>query len=235
MSLYLVLDIGSLIIPFLFSFHPKLRFYEEWPFVIPAILSSGVFFLIWDIWFTQMGVWGFNEAYLSGSFLFNLPLEEWLFFFCIPYACLFTHHCLKILLADRLFPSSIWTKRIGLAIIIAFSISLLMFIDKNYTLLASVLALILTMYAVKEKSKEFRKFLMSYAVILLPFILINGVLTGHFTADPVVWYNDDENMGMRFFSIPWDDFIYNYALFLFPVLMAEQLKARFIRVLTAPV
>jgi lycopene cyclase domain-containing protein len=235
MSLYLLLDIGSLLIPLIFSFHPKLKFYKEWPFVIPAILSSGIFFLFWDIWFTEMGVWGFNEAYLSGTYIWSLPIEEWLFFFCIPYACLFTHHCLKILLADKLFPSLIWTKRIGLTIIAVLFVFLLVFMDKSYALSASFLALILTMYAVKKESKEFRKFLVSYAVILLPFVLINGILTGHFTADPVVWYNDDENMGMRFLSIPWDDFIYNYSLFLFPVLMAELLKARFIRVVTAPV
>ncbi|MDX1784200.1 MAG: lycopene cyclase domain-containing protein, partial [Aequorivita vladivostokensis] len=64
--LYLLLDIASLSVPFLFSFHPKLKFYKLWKYFFPATFIMMAFFIPWDIIFTQQGFWGFNEKYLSG-------------------------------------------------------------------------------------------------------------------------------------------------------------------------
>ena len=74
MSLYLALDLGSLAVPLLFSFHPKLKFYKEFRFIIPGILISMLFFVAWDAWFTYQGVWGFNEEFLLGLEAFKLTL-----------------------------------------------------------------------------------------------------------------------------------------------------------------
>ena len=37
---------------------------------------------------------------------------------------------------------------------------------------------------------------------LIPFIIINGFLTGSYTSEPIVWYNDAHNLGLRFLNIP---------------------------------
>src|SRR5688572_8899061 len=101
-SLYLLVNLGAFIVPLLFSFHPKLRFYKEWVFAWPAIVITAIPFIIWDAYFTRLGVWGFNPAYVTGLGLWGLPLEEVLFFICIPYSCLFTYHCLNQLIAKDL-------------------------------------------------------------------------------------------------------------------------------------
>ena len=59
---------------------------------MPGLLIMDSIYIIWDILFTYLGVWGFNNKYLIGYNIFNLPLEEWLFFICIPYASLFIHY-----------------------------------------------------------------------------------------------------------------------------------------------
>ncbi|WP_223266542.1 lycopene cyclase domain-containing protein [Luteibaculum oceani] len=58
----------------------------------------------------------------------------------------------------------------------------------------------------------FPRFLLSYGLCLLPFYLVNGLLTGAFIQEQVVWYNDFENLGIRVFTIPLDDHFYSLSL-----------------------
>jgi lycopene cyclase domain-containing protein len=97
MSLYLLLNLASVSIPFIFSFHPKLKFYKTWTSFLPALFISAFIFILWDIAFTSMGIWGFNPVYLEGIYIKGLPVEEILFFICIPYASLFSVHAFTLL------------------------------------------------------------------------------------------------------------------------------------------
>ena len=87
--LYLTDDLAVLAIPLLCSFDRKVRFVRFWPALFPAIAVMMALFIPWDIAFTERGIWGFNPDYLSGLWIAGIPLEEWLFFLCIPFFFLF--------------------------------------------------------------------------------------------------------------------------------------------------
>ncbi|WP_435524242.1 lycopene cyclase domain-containing protein [Chryseobacterium indoltheticum] len=46
-----------------------------------SALIVAFIFICWDIWFTKIGVWWFNDRYVIGWKILNLPIEEILFLF----------------------------------------------------------------------------------------------------------------------------------------------------------
>lgn len=91
--LYLGINLATISIPLIFTLHPKIKFHTQWPALGKTLLTSGIFMLAWDVLYTKLGVWGFDDRYVSGFYLLGLPVEEWLFFLCMPYACLFSWFC----------------------------------------------------------------------------------------------------------------------------------------------
>ena len=63
---YLAVDFFCIIFPFLFSFIPRFNFIREWRYFMLPCLLTGLFFIVWDILFTYLGVWGFNPSYGLG-------------------------------------------------------------------------------------------------------------------------------------------------------------------------
>ncbi|MBC7451288.1 MAG: lycopene cyclase domain-containing protein, partial [Cytophagales bacterium] len=78
MYTYLLINLCSISVPFWRSFDSRIALQKKWKFLFPAILISSGIFLLWDIVFTEWGVWGFNHRYVCGIFIAGLPIEEWL-------------------------------------------------------------------------------------------------------------------------------------------------------------
>src|SRR5688572_1115900 len=93
---YLGLDLLSIAFPLVASFGPRVQFWRKWPGLFTGIAVMAVVFLLWDMLFTAQGVWGFNARYTLGIHLLGLPIEEWLFFLAIPYACVFLYEVMRL-------------------------------------------------------------------------------------------------------------------------------------------
>lgn len=223
--LYLYLNLGSFIIPFLFSFHPKLQFYKKWKYLFPAIAIMMAFYISWDIVFTNARFWGFNDTYITGYTFFNLPIEEWLFFICIPYACLFTHHSLTFLFPKLTF-SLQSTSIMHATMVTAMVIALWYFYDRWYTMINFGYTIILLGLVYNNMPKKLAQFLPTFSIILLPFLFVNGVLTGSFIENQVVWYDNTENIGVRIFTIPIEDTMYALGMLLTVYVLMEWFEAR---------
>lgn len=219
---YLLVDFFTIIVPFIFSFHPKLKFYKTWRAFWPAVIFTGVFFLLFDALYTSMGVWGFNSQYLVGARIGNLPIEEVLFFICIPYACVYTYHCLDLFII-RKFSVKIETA-ITTTFIVAFLGLSLAFYHQIYTMFAFLVCAILLIIAkYVMKVTWLTKFYIIYGVLLFPFLIVNGILTGTGLENPVVWYNKNEIFGFRILTIPFEDIFYGMAMILMNMLIYKKL------------
>lgn len=189
------------------------------------MLTMGVF-IPWDVIFTINGVWGFNSDYFLGFEIFSLPLEEWLFFICIPFACVFTHYAL-LLYFPNLKLNKVATRAISISLVLILFILALANYDKWYTLVNFSLAIPLTWLVYKYNPQLLQHFFLTFLVMLIPFFIVNGVLTGSWIDNQVVWYNDAENLGMRMGTIPVEDSIYAYSMILMNLYYYEYFCSRF--------
>ncbi len=218
--LYLAIDAGVLLFPFLFSFHPRIRFYLHWRAFAIACLITLMPFVIWDIAFTQAGVWGFNPRYLTGIGLVRLPIEEWLFFVCIPYACVFTFYCFGLIRGIR--SHKLWNYLFALISALLVILAIVNY-DRAYTFLAFLLSgMVLGYLSLVEKPTWLPRAVLTYVVILPFFFISNGVLTGSWIPEEVVWYNNAENLGIRLNTIPIEDTAYGFLLVLLNMMLFER-------------
>ncbi len=226
---YLLVDLLSLLVPLIFSFHPKIRFYKHWNALVPAILISGIFYMIWDSWFAHQGIWGFNPTYITGVHIGNLPVEELLFFICIPYACVFTFECIA-----RIIPATYLQKKIKL-ISYGFAVALfflsLIFRVRPYTTSAFALLSAMILISTWRKVSWLPKFYLVYALLLVPFLLVNGILTGTGLAEPIVWYDSRGIIGLRILTIPVEDIFYGMGLILMNIWLYTWIRSRDWRIL----
>jgi lycopene cyclase domain-containing protein len=221
---YLLIDVLSVIVPLLFSFHPRIKLYRHWNALLPSILIIAVGYALWDSLFVHLGIWGFNPHYLTGIRIGNLPVEELLFFICIPYACVFTYECLSRFFAAKfsginIHPVSYMLS--GVMIILA-----VIFRDKAYTGSAFGLIAGLLLICTIRRIPWLSEFYMIYCILLIPFLVVNGLLTGTGLESPVVWYKESGIIGLRLMTIPIEDVFYGMGLILFNVWLYTYFKNR---------
>jgi lycopene cyclase domain len=212
---YLLVNLCCLAGPLLLSFYPKFSFYRNWRYFIVPCLTVALLFLCWDILYTNLGVWGFNQQYTLGWSLFGLPLEEYLFFLCIPFACVFTYHAFSRLFVFERYSG--FVNKFYMFLSACLLLTGLLYIDRLYTSATFLLLAFTLAFFVYRKPSFLPGFFFSFLFILIPFVLSNGILTGSFIGRTVVHYNDQENIGLRLLTIPVEDIFYGKLLLLLNV------------------
>ena len=221
MDLYTRIDLLVLALPLALSFDRKVAFWRKWPQVLAAIAVVMAVFIPWDVWKTVRGVWGFNPEYAGQWRFLHLPLGEWLFFACVPYACLFILECVRGYFRDR--PVAIPRGRV-LAVAAGFAVAAWLLRHKIYTgtvVLSAGVMLAAMEWAVPATLRS-RNFWAALALTYLPFLVANGVLT----ALPIVWYDDAQILAIRVGSIPVEDFFYSFSMLALAILVHDSVGKR---------
>ncbi|MFV8352575.1 lycopene cyclase domain-containing protein [Flavobacterium sp. XS2P14] len=205
-NLYFLIHLIVILPVLILTFEKKVHFISNYKHLFKGLLIVGGVFIVWDSLKTFAKVWTFNENYILGIFIGNLPLEEYIFFVTVPIACLLIH---QSILSYKLFKV-----RQNDDLLINILIPLLLFFGIFFWTLmyTSTVCLITTSalcfhYVYGEANVRIKTY-NTYLFSLIPFILINGILTGGFTNEPIVSYNEGEFLKIRLISIALEDAIY---------------------------
>ena len=206
---YLALLLLTLVYPVWKSFDARINFYKKLKYILPAIIITAVPFIIWDVIFENNHIWTFSSEYTIGVTILGLPLEEWLFFLVIPYACIFIYETMIYFTGHITFR---YIRQITFILAVFLLITGVFTLHLSYTSVSFLLAAIILFIIARKNyiAKHLSNFFKGYLVSLIPFFLVNGVLTKL----PVVSYNNEENLSFRIYSIPIEDAVYLLSLLL---------------------
>ncbi len=214
---YALLLLGSISVPLIRSFENRVAFYSRFTHLFKGILVMMLLFIPWDVMFTRSDVWSFNYDYVLGYYFFDLPVEEWLFFMIITYCCVFIYDVLKYFFPKFYFPKTSY----ALTVVLALLTLTLAFLntDRIYTFVVMYLSFILLFWQIVTKTYKtwLSYFYFMWFIGLVPFFIVNGVLTSL----PVVSYNNAENLAFRIGTVPFEDAFYFISMMFIVVMVYE--------------
>ena len=221
---YLSIVLISFFLPLIWSFNPKVGYLKKWKALAAGILFMMCLLVPWDIWFNSQKIWGFNNDFLLGWRLAGLPIEEYLFFIFIPFACVFIYEAVKYFNPHKSMSATVKLLLTSIGILLIL-IGLWHWTQWYTVVTFTMTGIFIILQTTIFSSRYLWHFGMSYLIALIPFFLVNGALTGMFTDEPVVWYNDAHHLSIRLLTIPVVDVVYMYLLLGLVVLVFEKMSA----------
>lgn len=219
---YLGLLLVIFIIPLALELRKPTGFFRQLKYLFPAIVFSCAIYVIWDLRFEEKAIWRFNQEYLTGINILNLPIEEWLYFPVISFLGVYIYEFVKYRFSKFEYPNTFLF--FSLVLLVLFGSITYFSRQKLYPFFTFFLLSIYLAYTVFRNrfKRHYTKFYFAYFILLVPFIIINGILT----ALPVIEYNPVHNLGIRLYSIPIENFASLFLLFIMNVTIYEYLTER---------
>lgn len=196
---YLIFNLIILFLPLIsYFFYKNMYFPKFFPFIISIILSAFLF-IIHDIKVNNKW-WSFNNKYIIGLKIFNLPVEEYLFFIVISFSCLVIWENLKIFSINYSF----------ISIILIFLIFFVYFnsrkLNREYTKFVIFTNIILIFLDKILKINLFLNPIFNIYILIIFFLTL--FFNYYLTKKPIVVYNEKYNSGKKILTIPIEDFFY---------------------------
>jgi lycopene cyclase domain-containing protein len=218
---YLLFNLCVIAGPLGYSFEKQIQFRKHWRDAFPAILISLAVFVIWDSSVTNRH-WYFNPAYMLDFRLFKLPIEEWLFFVTVPYACLFVKEVLQLFLKNHLVRGLEWVRAAMFALL---PIGVLVFqTGKEYT---GLVLIAFGMVAFLDRQLRVDTLLQTRTYWFLASVIgFTFVFNMYLTARPLLIYAAAYQLDFRIITIPIEDFGYGLTHLALCNLLYEYFKYR---------
>ena len=206
---YFVVLAATIVVPLVLSLIPwRLRWSGvEWRRLAQVFLFVSVPFILLDTFSHSRGWWAYNPEFVTGIRVVGLPIEEVLFFFVVPFACLYLLSAFVRMNHNEL-PQRYWPWRIALGLFVAIAVVLAIFEPRERTLFDAALFILVAAMVSLNPPKHVEVLWLTAVVGL--FLIVNTVLT----ALPIVVY--DGMFGSRYLigTIPIEDVLYNFSFLL---------------------
>ncbi|MBK9106960.1 MAG: lycopene cyclase domain-containing protein [Saprospiraceae bacterium] len=191
-----------------------------WKQYVKPMFILSTCFILWDYFFTSWGIWGFNPKYYSGIQWIGLPIEEWIWFWIIPFCSLFIYEIVKRKID--------WSGKVdGYLSWIMLAVLTLLYLlnfDHLYSSWSLAGAIYVVSLSILWRWKGIAVFMVSFLWNLIPMYLFNGMLTGLFTEEALVMYNPEEFSNLRLGSFPIEDLGFGFAYLYGIVIISKFIK-----------
>jgi len=210
------------ILPLFYTITGRYDFNKKLRYGMPAIFVTAFMFLLWDIRFTQVGIWKYDPEYTLGFFYRGLPLEQWLFYLVFPYTALFVYEILKTR-CRSLNLNNIFTV-VSLLLIVLFAVITYMYRLRFYTFFCCFFTTVYFAYTIfrKQFKPHLTHFFLTFFVMLIPFLILNGFLTWNMGIE----YHQEQVLNVWIGMIPVENFIYLFLLLLINITVYEYLSEK---------
>jgi lycopene cyclase domain-containing protein len=167
--------------------------------------------------------WQYSPSFVSSLHVLNLPLEEGLFFFVIPLACLIFW---SLIVRHRSLPLLIWLGKATIALLVLLGCGMAVFYHGAIPVRSMIDLLLVVIVGVSmwgvTRSQHHTEAILSWTGVVMGLFLLGNL---YLTALPIVIYNDALMVPWRFGTIPLSDMHYNFA-FLWMTLVVYLLATR---------
>ncbi|AAK43013.1 lycopene cyclase domain-containing protein [Saccharolobus solfataricus] len=167
-------------------------------------------YLFWDFLATWRNSWTFNPKYVAGIYVIDLPIEEVMFFLVTPFATLLIFDFVMGKVRDKEVK---WVPKVVCVAIPLLLLTLPFVYNYSYTfidLVYLIMSLIVSLLIGRNLLAS-RNFWIFMGLSYIPFLVFDYFLT----SDPVVIYGSHSIVGIRFITIPIEDFIYSFSMITF--------------------
>jgi lycopene cyclase domain-containing protein len=215
-----MITIGVIVAPLALSFDKRVAFHTKWKQLLLSMIPISAIYIAWDVWAAERGDWWFSPEFSGSWKLFGLPLGEWLFFFVVPYACIFIFEVVRSYFPAKRHSHTLVVGVCGGVTSVLCIIVAVVFRDQEYTVLAllSFAVWIAVVLAVQPNLFQEIHTLWFFLLSTIAFLLVNGILTGM----PIVLYNSEAIWNIRIGSIPLEDLFYNIGMLGFYLVSYEK-------------
>lgn len=182
---------------------------QDWVRLFRVYVFVSIPFVLLDSISHGRGWWSYASEHTSDIAILGLPLEECLFFFVVPFACLVLYSCLaSISSLKRSISLRPITAMLGVIAVAALAFTVTQPLER--TIVDAVLLCLIIVLFILLRPHVTGAFAVWFGAIILLFVGTNSILTGL----PIVLYDHAYGSMVRVGAIPLEDFWYNLSLLL---------------------
>lgn len=220
--IYLVALALLFLIFLIFGLNRKLAIRQGIKYIIPSVVISGAIFLMFEFRFVEFNIWKYNPDYLSGIFLFRIPLEEWLVYIVLPLTGYLVYELVHAVVYKTGNPN--YYVVLSLILLVVFIVTTYTCRKLTYTFVIFLLLSVYFGYIVfrGQLKPHYGFFYISFLFSLVPFFFLNAFIVGL----PVILYNPHYISGVSVIKIPLENIAGFFLLFLMNISIYEYLMEK---------